>query len=1177
MSAQRHVGIAVRRLVAVLASGVLAGGGAGLVAGSPAWATTSPCAAGTTPALLSTVTCSSAGSVELGVPVGTTSIDVDLVGGGGGAGYPARSHIGGNAAEVTGTVTLPVGTAYLYVIVGLGGTGDNHGTSSGGGGSGLFALDASHALLAKLAIAGGGGGGAYNGDGGNAGSAGTSDNAQAVSGPGAAGSGPTGGSGGTGNYAAGTAGGSNNPAVAAIAAGGTGGLLPSSARGGGGGGGYAGGGGGGASTQGILNTNVAGGGGGSSLASGYVGSASIAVKSGTGGVQLPGLVAGDGATGSVTLTFQGLAVPGAPTAVSAQPGNAQAVVSFTAPSSDGGSPITGYTVTSSPGGVTAACAGSPCTVTGLSNGTAYTFTVHATNANGDSAESTASAAATPALPPGAPSAVSAVAGAGQADVSFTAPGSNGGAAVTSYTVTSSPGGVTATCPGSPCTVTGLSNGTAYTFTVHATNAIGDSAESAASPSATPVGVPGVPTGVSATPGTTQATVAFTAPGSNGGAAITSYTVTSSPGGVTATCAGSPCIVTGLSNGTAYTFTVHATNSVGDSAESAASSAVTPAALPGAPSGVSAVAGAGQADVSFTAPGSNGGSAVTSYTVTSSPGGVTATCPGSPCTVTGLSNGTAYTFTVHATNAIGDSGESTASGTITPATVAGSPTALSVTRGNASAELTFTAPADTGGAAITGYEYSIDSGSTWLSLPTTGSAPLHAGITGLTNGTAYSVQVRTLNSVGAGTASAPVSVTPATVPAAPGGPSAIGGAGQATVSFTAPSSSGGATVTAYTVTSAPQGITATCSASPCTVTGLTNGTAYTFTVHATNAVGDSPESSATTAITPVTTPGVPTAVTTTPAATAITVSFTAPDDGGSPITGYEISTDNGATWVTFSPAGVALTGTVTGLTPGTTYQIALRALNAAGTGTATTPAATTTLPEAVTAPTATAGTSSTTISWAASPTSTVTGYTVYANPGPASCSTTGIAAVSCIIGATAGVSYTYTVVAHSPTGDSAASPASNAVTAAQPDVPATVPLSAPTTLTTTDGTISTVAPAQQITVLGTGFAPYSTASVILYSAPVVLGTAVTDATGSFTKTIAIPPALSAGDHNLVAAGVDPAGNVHQIRMAVTVQTSAAAGSPLPVTGPAVAVLAIWAGLITAAGASLLVYGSRKPAA
>jgi alpha-tubulin suppressor-like RCC1 family protein len=88
-------------------------------------------------------------------------------------------------------------------------------------------------------------------------------------------------------------------------------------------------------------------------------------------------------------------------------------------------------------------------------------------------------------------------------------------------------------------------------------------------------VPGAPTIGTATAGDAQASVAFTAPASNGGSAITGYTVTSNPGGLTGTGASSPITVSGLTNGTAYTFTVTATNSVGTGSASAASNSVTP--------------------------------------------------------------------------------------------------------------------------------------------------------------------------------------------------------------------------------------------------------------------------------------------------------------------------------------------------------------------------------------------------------------------------------------------------------------------------------------------------------------------------------------------------------------------------------------------------------------------------
>jgi hypothetical protein len=285
------------------------------------------------------------------------------------------------------------------------------------------------------------------------------------------------------------------------------------------------------------------------------------------GQETSGLYTYKKVTVTLTINYTTPTAPGAPTSVSATAGNASAVVHFSAPASNGGSAITSYTAPSSPGGKTASGSGNPLTVTGLINGTSYTFTVKATNA------------VTPATVPGAPTGVSATAGDSQATVSFSAPSSNGGAAITSYTVISSPGGVTGSGAGSPITVTGLTNGTSYTFTVTATNSAGTGPASAASNAVTPAPAaspPGAPKSASATAGDGQATISFTAPSSDGGAPITSYTVTSSPGGVTGSGAGSPITVTGLTNGTSYTFTVTATNSAGTGPASAASNAVTPA-------------------------------------------------------------------------------------------------------------------------------------------------------------------------------------------------------------------------------------------------------------------------------------------------------------------------------------------------------------------------------------------------------------------------------------------------------------------------------------------------------------------------------------------------------------------------------------------------------------------------
>jgi hypothetical protein len=183
-------------------------------------------------------------------------------------------------------------------------------------------------------------------------------------------------------------------------------------------------------------------------------------------------------------------------------------------------------------------------------------------------------------------------------------------------------------------------------------------------------VPEAPTSVSAASAVVaQSDVTWTAPTASGGAAITGYRVTSSPGGRTCSTTGVlSCTVAGLAPGTSYTFTVEAENSYGFSLASDASSSVTtPTTVPGAPTGVSATDAAnGQSVVSWTAPVDTGGASITGYTVTSSGGQTCSWTTGDlSCTVTGLTNGASYTFTVTATNARGTGSASSASNSVTP--------------------------------------------------------------------------------------------------------------------------------------------------------------------------------------------------------------------------------------------------------------------------------------------------------------------------------------------------------------------------------------------------------------------------------------------------------------------------------------------------------------------------------
>ncbi len=409
---------------------------------------------------------------------------------------------------------------------------------------------------------------------------------------------------------------------------------------------------------------------------------------------------------TVSTTPPAATAPAAPTAVTAVAGDASATVSWTAPASNGGSPITGYEVDVLVGTTvvrTVAPTGTATStvVTGLTNGTAHTFQVRAVNAVGTGATSVASAAVTPTATapvarPGAPTIGTAVAGNTQATVNWTAPTTGG--ATASYAVLVRTGTTTVrTITGIPATatstvVTGLTNGTAYNFRVRAVNSVGFSV-SASSNVVTPAGTvtvtaPGAPTIGTATAGNAAATVNWTAPANTGGAAISEYridvrtgtTVVRTVSGVAGTASSS--VVTGLTNGTAYTFQVRAVNSAGPGALSASSNAVTPtgtvtATRPGTPvigTAVSGVAGGTiTATANWAAPTSDGGSAITGYRVfalrMNADGTVAATTTSAvqPATARSLSMTVPvagnYRFQVNAINAIGTSNRSAQSNTV----------------------------------------------------------------------------------------------------------------------------------------------------------------------------------------------------------------------------------------------------------------------------------------------------------------------------------------------------------------------------------------------------------------------------------------------------------------------------------------------------------------------------------
>jgi len=189
---------------------------------------------------------------------------------------------------------------------------------------------------------------------------------------------------------------------------------------------------------------------------------------------------------------------------------------------------------------------------------------------------------TPAGAPDAPAIGSAAAGIRSASFTFTAPAENG-AAITSYKVQLSQGGgafadTAASVGAGSASASGLSDGTGYAFRIAAVNDAGTGPYSAPTTQVTTAKLPAKPSITSAVPGDAQVTVAWTDATVEAAYPITQYRVTASPGGASATTSGATsAAVTGLANGTAYTFTVAATNAVGIGPASDASSPVTPSA------------------------------------------------------------------------------------------------------------------------------------------------------------------------------------------------------------------------------------------------------------------------------------------------------------------------------------------------------------------------------------------------------------------------------------------------------------------------------------------------------------------------------------------------------------------------------------------------------------------------
>jgi hypothetical protein len=550
---------------------------------------------------------------------------------------------------------------------------------------------------------------------------------------------------------------------------------------------------------------------------------------------------------SNAVTPTATTAPPAPTGVTATAGGASATVKWTAPTSDGGSPITGYKVVPYRLGIaqTATTVGpeiAQTVITGLTVGSSYTFKVAAINAIGTGAESASSNSVIPtaATVPGAPTAVGATAKSSGAVLTWSAPAATGGSPISGYKITPFLGATaqTPTLTGSATptgTVAGLTNGSAYTFKVAAINAIGTGAESTASAAVTPYDT----IFNLATPGTVDS--------EDGGSVNLGVKFKSDvPGTVNGIRFYKSAANTGTHVGTLWDANGNALGQVTFTGESASgwqqATFATPVRILAnttyvasylAPSGHYSVNGPNLAEGVNTPPlhaESGTGNGLYAY-------GTGANFPSSS-----FNSGNYWVDVLFVPE---------------PAPVVpAAPTAVTATAGVGAATVGWTAPTNNGGSAITGYKVVPYKAGVAQTATTVGAEATQTTVTGLTGGSSYTFKVAAANTVGTGPESAASNAVTPTAVTVPDAPTALGAAAKssgAVLTWTAPANSGGGPITGYRITpylgAGAQTATTVGAVTTATVSGLTNGSAYTFKVAAINSVGTGAESAASAAVTP----------------------------------------------------------------------------------------------------------------------------------------------------------------------------------------------------------------------------------------------------------------------------------------------------------------------------------------
>ena len=544
--------------------------------------------------------------------------------------------------------------------------------------------------------------------------------------------------------------------------------------------------------------------------------------------------------------------------------------------------------------------------------------------------------------PDAPT-LSGEAGQRQANLTWTTPDNNG-AAITQYQVQYRKSGQTADMDTVRTTSTNATisdlDAVQYSFKVRAENRVGWGPYSNEIDLTilAQVSAPNAPV-LTATVSVRTVTLTWTEPTNTGGAAITGYEYRHRKRGTNTwtsdTTTSRTATISGLDESTDYIFRVRAQNSAGYSGYSNTASITTGSSVtaPSAPV-LSGSVSVTTVSLTWTEPSSTGGAAISQYRYryrkTGASTWTTETTGSRFADVSGLDATTEYEFQAGAQNSAGWSAYSNTY-TVSTEAVVSSPGApvLSGTRNPNSISLTWTEPAS-GGAAITGYEYRYrqNSETSWTTRTTAGRS---ATVSGLSEGTAYRFEVRAQNTSGYSAYSNTYTVTTLAKPTSPTLSGSVSGQ-TVSLTWTAPSSTGGATITGYEYryrkTGAASWTTDTTSSRSASISGLSRVTAYEFQVRATNSVGSSPYSSTYTVTTEAVAPNAPT-LSGSVSGLTVNLSWNAPANNGAAITRYQYRyrKTGASSWTTDTTT--SRSATISGLTKSTSYEFQLRAENSAG--------------------------------------------------------------------------------------------------------------------------------------------------------------------------------------------------------------------------------------------------------